>query len=94
VQEIISASQEHVDFTVVQLYNGWFRKRESRRVEHIRILADRADVASPDLVMVLNVQFGKGHGISLVMLIRVNTHEGRGRGEVSSQLISAKLQAP
>lgn len=36
-------------------------------------MACRADGASPDLLMVSNVQFSEG---SLVTLVRVNIHEG------------------
>lgn len=39
----------------------------------------RADVVSPVLLMVLNVQFGEGEGIPLVPLIRINMLEDHER---------------
>lgn len=52
------------------------------------LVASKADVAFPDFLMVLMGQFGKGCGITLGTPNRYPW-----KGEVSSQLISTKLQA-
>lgn len=67
---------------ILQWFSYIIAGLEKERVEELStygLVACRADVASPDLLMVLGVQFGKGYGISLVTLVRVNTHEGHER---------------